>query len=563
MRTFFRLLFSIVIGTIFLACNKEDNEEIKLIPVKAGENFQYVDREGKIVINPQFSAVSIFREGMALVKTSGENAQWGYINEEGKYIINPTYLSATIFSEDIAWVVSENGAPVAIDSKGQTKFTLQDAQTVRIFKEELAAFSTQDSIGERWGFVDKSGKIKIPVQFDYVGNFNNGKCVVKNKDGKYGYIDSTGKIIINYQFDKAMAFQNDMAVVALKDKAGVIDAAGKYIINPQFQDMYPDGSMFAIQVEKKWGWCDKDGKIIINPQFDDVFPFNDEDLAAVKSGKMSGYINKEGKIIINPQFDEAFPFNNNLALVSSGDKYGFVDGQGKYLVNPQFDGISYDMAYYLYSKSTVFESVETDFFNIEAIVEKININSPDGLSLKDNAGKILEKLKKTSADLSKYDSNQLLYSDKKITKEATLSLSLLGSAFKIVESGWSYDRVFDPNLKTEGFIYNISLSGKGYEKGLKVKEAFDKELSKLTKIKAGFIEDEEVSVYKDQTKYVVLSGNKNSLRIYIVISTFDLTNYMARILETNVAQNSNATEEVVAPIEEAAPATVDTTAYSY
>lgn len=39
--------------------------EIKLIPVKSGEKWGYVDREGHYVINPQFEEADFFREGLA------------------------------------------------------------------------------------------------------------------------------------------------------------------------------------------------------------------------------------------------------------------------------------------------------------------------------------------------------------------------------------------------------------------------------------------------------------------------------------------------------------------
>lgn len=545
----------------FVSCNREDQEEITLIPVKVGENWQYVNREGKIIINPQFGAASIFRDGIALVKSSGDNGKWGYINEEGKYIINPTYVDATVFNEGLAWVVGENAAPVAINTKGETKFTLKDAQNVRIFKENLAAFSKRDSLGNKWGFVDNTGKIVISAQFDFAGDFADGKCFVKNKDGKYGYIDSSGKIVINYQFDSARNFKNNFAVVTLKDKTGVIDQQGKYVINPQFDDMYADGDLFAIEQDSKWGWCDKDGKIVINPQFDDTMPFNNEDLAAVKSGKLSGYINKEGKIIINPQFDSAYPFNNNLAIVNSGDKIGFIDPAGKYLVNPQFDALSFDMAYYIFSNSSIYETVETQFFDVAAITNRINFSSPDGLSLTDNAGTIINKLKINVSGLAKYDSNQVLFSNRKISDDATVSLALFGSAFKTVESGWSYDRVFNPAYESIGLIYSISLSGKGAGKADDVKAAFEKKLANVTKVKQGYNDGVPVTVFKDNARYMIISSDSNIVTLYMLKATTDISGYLAKVTQ------GKEVEEAVAPEAEVVPAeyspTVDTAAYSY
>jgi hypothetical protein len=356
-------LFAIFLAiSILSSCGGggKSNSEVKLIPVKSGDDFQYIDKEGKIVINPQFSKATIFRNGLALVRTSGDEPKWGFISEDGKFAITANYKSATVFSDDLAWVVSENGPPTAINSKGAPKVTLKDAETVKIYKEGLSAFSINDGSGVKWGFVDKEGKVKINPQFSNTGNFSNGKCAVKNSDGKCGYIDKEGKIVINYQFDEAKEFVSGKAIVVLGDKTGLIDETGKYLINPQFSDMVDDGGKYLIEQDQKWGWCDKEGKIIINPQFGRAFPFMGNDLAAVNSGERWGYIDIKGKFVINTQFDMALPYNGKLALVVSGAKNGFIDADGKYVINPQYDGVSEDLVMYFLNGSSEYESVETD-----------------------------------------------------------------------------------------------------------------------------------------------------------------------------------------------------------
>ncbi|MDA3844463.1 MAG: WG repeat-containing protein, partial [Candidatus Kapabacteria bacterium] len=117
-----------------------DISEIQLYPVKSGTEYQYIDKSGKIVINPQFSEATVFRGGLALVKSSGDDPKWGFISENAKYEITAQYKEATVFSEGLAWVVMTNGAPTAINKKGETQFTLPEAEKVRIFKNGLAAF---------------------------------------------------------------------------------------------------------------------------------------------------------------------------------------------------------------------------------------------------------------------------------------------------------------------------------------------------------------------------------------------------------------------------------------
>ena len=177
------------LGAIILlgSCGGNSNEigDVELIPVKSGKDYQYIDKEGKIVINPQFSEASVFRNGLALVKSSGENPKWGFIDDKGTLAIPSNYVDATVFSEDLAWVVTENGAPTAINSKGEIKITLQDAETVNLFKEGLAAYSVSDSVGEKWGFVDKEGKVKKLVNACEEVTFSGRRGVAQGQDVTY------------------------------------------------------------------------------------------------------------------------------------------------------------------------------------------------------------------------------------------------------------------------------------------------------------------------------------------------------------------------------------------
>ena len=350
MKNTLHFLVIIFLAAIFLSsCGGGDSiSEIDLIPIESGNEYQYIDKEGNIVINPQFSEATIFREGLALVKTSGDERKYGFINEDGKYVVNALYIDATVFSDGLAWVVMEDGAPSAINKKGEMIFTLSNADEVRIFKDKLAAFSVvnEEDYSVKFGFVDKQGEVVINPQFSEVNNFSDGLCGVMNDDGKWGFIDKEGSIAINYQFDAVFEFKGGKCVVQSAQKCGAIDEEGKYIINPQFDAMAIDGDMFFVEQGGKYGWCDKDGKIVINPQFALAFPFNGNEITAVQSGKSFGYIDEEGKIVINPQFNYAFPFNGKLALVYT-DKVGVIDREGKYIVNPQFDDFSEDYLRYV------------------------------------------------------------------------------------------------------------------------------------------------------------------------------------------------------------------------
>ncbi len=449
-----------------VSCNSETTIlDLNLIPVRNKQEFSYIDKEGNIAIPPQFSDASVFREGIALVKTLGENQKWGYINNEGKYIIPANYKEATIFSEGIAWVVTENSFPTAINDKGKILASIKDANSVRIFKEGFAAFSIKKDDELKWGFIDKEGKVIITPQFRSSLNYSNGICAVENDSGKWGYIDKTGKVIINFQFKQAGNFLDGVAVVATDNKFGVINTKGNYIINPQFQELKKDGDLFLIKQDDKWGWCDDEGKIIINPQFSEAFPFTSGELAAVKIGESFGYINRDGKIIINPQFELAFPYTGNKALIKASNMIGVIDKEGKYIINPQYEGASNDIFYYLlsdYSLNSPYETVESDYFNTDAIFERIKKDIKDhtvmGLNFNTTSSEFKERFGEYK--FNKDTHFHTLVSDEKISKHASVSLSLnITTWLRKYNIYYSRDEYFFiPDNLPRYFEYKVSYS---------------------------------------------------------------------------------------------------------
>ncbi len=540
MRQLLKVKLALLISFLLIACGDGGikTKDLKLIPVKSGSEFQYIDAKGKIIINPQFSEATVFRDGLALVKTSGKDPKYGYIKEDGKFEVKADFIRATVFSDGMAWVVTENSAPTAIDIKGERKFTLTNAEEVRNFSNGLAAFSeVNNENDEKWGFVNKKGEVVVNAQFSNVGEFQEGKCAVRNNDGKWGYIDKDGKIIMNPQFDWANSFSGNSAVVMSGGKAGLIDSDGKYIINPQYSKIIQDGNVFLIELDGKFGWVDKDGKITINPQFNEAYPFNGSDLAAVKSGNNFGYVNKEGKIMINPQFEAALPFNGKMAMVMSSNKLGFIDKDGKYLINPQYDETSRDLLQYFMLGTSPYNSIETDYFNMDVIKSRINILSLEGFKSNSNISDVLKAFKKSQDDISKYSTEHRMIVSERISNDATLDFYVLSEPWS--QSGYYGPWTFDSGQKPSHYAYIVSLQDKGYGKADLVKSEIEASLK-------GFIKDESKSdetesFYKSANQLVKIYSKQQSVSIVITYfedkdmeDSVDNTSYSTSASESSV-----------------------------
>src|SRR5262245_43788477 len=67
---------------------------------------------------------------------------------------------------------------------------------------------------------------------------NPSGLFVVTQGGRAGYLNKEGKLVIPVQFDKAYGFTEGLAVVVLGGRAGYIDEDGKYAINPQYDDAF-------------------------------------------------------------------------------------------------------------------------------------------------------------------------------------------------------------------------------------------------------------------------------------------------------------------------------------
>ena len=430
-----------------------------MIPVKSGSKYGYVDKEGSFLINPQFDRATFFWEGLASVASGG---LCGYIDTKGNYVIPPTYRDVTTFTEGIAWTVKKEGAPIAIDKKGEVLFALKEAERVYSFSEGMARYRIVSPYDEKeylYGFVNTKGEtVVLPIYSD-ASNFAEGVAAVANEKGEYGYINKAGELTINYQFEHATPFHKGRAIVCSNNIYGTINKDGQYVINPQFGYMIQDGENYVIQLQdgRQWGWCDKKGKIIINPQFDAVEMFGENDLAPVRIEQKIGFINRNGIIAINPQFSNAAPFfDNNYALVGVNDKWGAVDKDGKFIFNPQFSDIG--------SRSNA--SVISDYFNLDAIMtniqELITQNKIDNKI--DFATPLSRVMSEYGLDENAINRNKGSFKLKETTlsRDAVITLFMSGEFYnKISDGWWGYNYVLNKKAIPSKYQLTIKLKNKG------------------------------------------------------------------------------------------------------
>lgn len=343
----------------------------------------FIDKTGRVAIEPLFDFVADFSEGYAAVRIGNKR---GYIDKAGK--------------------------PLAMDG---------DYLEAKRFSEGLAAVKT----GDRWGFIDKTGRIAISARFDEAEDFSEGFAAVRTDKKEFCYIDKKGTVVLYagrwlkdpQRISRIHSFSNGYALVeqqkpvgswfhpatkdtperfaqyeygtffTFMDKSGRngadYDAAQPYSEGLAFvgigrivqgsrrrycyidtsrntsiegetiqytahmaidawtsRDSRFSGGLAAVSKSNRWGFIDQRGRLAIDATFEDVGDFS-EGLATVKKDNHWGYIDTTGHMAIDPRFDRANAFSDGLALVKVGNREVYIDTRGRIAFDkPKVDNIN-------------------------------------------------------------------------------------------------------------------------------------------------------------------------------------------------------------------------------
>ena len=275
-------------------------EAVGLYPVRVDTKYGFMDKTGKIAIEPQFGAALAFSNGLAPAMDL-KNGKWGYIDKSAKFVIPAKFDIAYPFAEGMG-VVRLAGNYGAVDRSGNITVPTSFAGMSQFTDGAAAALINQavggGMVATALGFVDKEGKYLIQPRFESVTPFGEGLIGVRKLGGLWGYVDIKNQQVITPQFQEVGPFSQGLA--SAKDKHlrwGFIDKSGKYIILPQFiaANAFSEG-LAAVFKDDKWGFVDKAGKFVIPPKFDGATQFNDG-LALVKTGEKESYVDKTGKTV--------------------------------------------------------------------------------------------------------------------------------------------------------------------------------------------------------------------------------------------------------------------------
>lgn len=195
------------------------------------DKFLFVDLDNGPVDTTLFATTSgftfaePFRSGLALVKLGDEQF---YIDAEGGRPFKETYDHAESFHSDRA-LVYHDGRKRIIDPQGRTVAVLKYDQVSPYSKTRWQVTRIKGDVYLS-GLVDLDGKEVVPTIYEAFGYLdepeNRTRVGIK---GLLGYLDESGNVAIPLQYEYAEGFAKGKARVRLKGRDFFIDPNGKEV----------------------------------------------------------------------------------------------------------------------------------------------------------------------------------------------------------------------------------------------------------------------------------------------------------------------------------------------
>ncbi len=246
--------------------------------------------------------------------------------------------------------------------------------------------------GEKWGHIDKMGRLIAPLEFDGAGPFMCGLAPVK-RGGKWGFINVKGELVIPCQYPWAGPFSETDSLAAVhmlgvgrKSRRGYINTAGDVVIrlDVKFHELRPFSEGLAYVAWSRmllagddslsypeWvtvgqqgtaGYINKKGEMVIDlsalgaearayggrERYEWMRDCREGRIVFRKNGRY-GFLDKSGKPVIPPRYMFVTPFNEGLAAFSGDNRDpctpveadkgrwdGYIDRSGKVVIPKGF-----------------------------------------------------------------------------------------------------------------------------------------------------------------------------------------------------------------------------------
>lgn len=332
------------------------------IPVSKDQKIGLLGKNGKLLVQLDWDHYVSASGGGILLKGNGEAV---FVGKDGitKSSFYKKIPSEFDFKDGRALVTEKNTMP-PLEKNGfmDELGNLVVPYTNGVFKDYSEGYAAhQETETQKWGFINNSGVLNIPHEWDDVREFHCGRAAVM-KSGKWGFIDRTGWVTVEPVYDEVKDYSDNMTAVKedegkwsvlrlngskafeLKDNDERINDFQRGVMKSD--DCYYDknGRKYAINWNQTRNIKPLNGEVMMVKKslpmcFSYPSPLNKEHEDDQNSENNYDLVTTSGKTVlsgVNPYMD----ISSDKILYAGGRKYGWVDRDtGRVIFMPRWDDI--------------------------------------------------------------------------------------------------------------------------------------------------------------------------------------------------------------------------------
>lgn len=322
-----------------------------LAPVRIGDRWGFIDRDGRTVVPFEFSGIRRGRDGRFGVQKGGK---WGFVNSSGEMVIAPQYDDVGSFKDGVAPAL-KNGrwgfvtplgdieTPFLFDAVGPRQGLVFPAMggvsriepgawRIMFASPGLQPVAINGPLGEQdvslrvWFRTGSQNATRVSGFSENiaVASVDNGQAQVEYYEGPGALVRGGSDGIF-----QSIRRNSEGWAAATRDGQswGYIDEAGKFW-DPGSLQGAREFSMGVAPVKSsgKWGYMTKQRRYALRPTYDRAYSFH-EGYATMRIGEKRGFLKiTNGRIgeYVSPQYEDVFRFQEGLAPVKMNGKWGFL-----------------------------------------------------------------------------------------------------------------------------------------------------------------------------------------------------------------------------------------------
>lgn len=187
---------------------------------------------------------TVFQEGRAAFVT--KSGKWGYIDKTGKVVIEPKYDFASLFWDKkaiVANIIESEGHKEAllINLEGNELFTLKGGDFIQFLPwKGTIIYSEKRDGNDYYGLLDHNGEklLKASTKYNMLKPAYNNSFVFKDSHNKRGLIDCTGAVLIRAKYSDLIPTE-DVLIFKENGKYGLLSYEGEKLCDAIYEDFIP------------------------------------------------------------------------------------------------------------------------------------------------------------------------------------------------------------------------------------------------------------------------------------------------------------------------------------